>query len=253
MSLPAQPNESLIDGLAVLQALTVAEGPVGVREVARRLGLEPTRANRLLKTLAHLGLARQGGDRRYAIGPAVHVLAAQTLFASGLFQRAVGPLGRLHDLGHVVALGVLWRAQVCYLYHAEPGMDAADAIGRIQLAPAPVSGIGVALLATIPDDEVRRLYPEAPPPRHRSVDALIERLRAVRHAGFALVDVRDRPRIRSVGVAVGDPPYAAIALSGRFGDHDVPRLVRRITDAAGAFEPHANPAAPPRTPPSSDD
>lgn len=237
MSLPAQPNESLIDGLAVLQALTVAEGPVGVRELARRLDLEPTRANRLLKTLAHLGLARQGSDRRYAIGPAVHVLAAQTLFASGLFQRAMGPLSALHELGHIVALGVRWRTEVCYLYHAAPGMSAGDAIGRTHLVPATASGIGMALLATLSDGQVAGLYGDAPPHRYASTGALIGELEAVRGAGYAVVDYRQRPLARSIGVAVGDPAYAAIALSGNIGKREIPKLADHLLAAAESIEP----------------
>ena len=82
----AQPNQSLIDGIAVLQALAVSPDPVGGRELARRLGFEPTRVNRLLKTLAYLNIARQTADRRYAPGPGMTVLAAQSLFASQFIQ-----------------------------------------------------------------------------------------------------------------------------------------------------------------------
>ena len=38
--LPAQPNQSLIDGLECLQALSSTDRPVGSRELARMLGLE---------------------------------------------------------------------------------------------------------------------------------------------------------------------------------------------------------------------
>ena len=122
--LPAQPNRSLIDGLACLQALAGTSGAVGCRELGRRLGLETTRVNRLLKTLAALGLAAQGQDRKYRPGPGIHVLAAQALFGSGLLRRAIDPLEDLHRFGLTVALGVLWRDHVAYLYHAEAGMPA---------------------------------------------------------------------------------------------------------------------------------
>jgi len=55
--MPAQPNLSLINGLTCLQELIASPSLVGSRELARRLGLEPTRVNRLLGTLAQLGLA----------------------------------------------------------------------------------------------------------------------------------------------------------------------------------------------------
>src|SRR3954470_11988766 len=100
--LPAQPNQSLIDGLSVLQALAVSNEPVGGRALARQLGLEPTRVNRLLKTLAHLGMARQDPDRKYLPGPAMHVLSALSLFGSGLIRRGIAPLESLHPLAELV-------------------------------------------------------------------------------------------------------------------------------------------------------
>ena len=85
--LNAQPNKSLIDGITTLQALATSPDPVGCRELARRLDIDPIKVNRLLKTLAYLGIARQTADRKYTAGPGMHVLAAQSLFASGLIRR----------------------------------------------------------------------------------------------------------------------------------------------------------------------
>ena len=86
--LNAQPNQSLIDGIATLQALAMSPEPIGSRELARQLGIDSTKVNRLLKTLAYLGIARQTANRKYTAGPGMHVLAAQSLFASGLIRRA---------------------------------------------------------------------------------------------------------------------------------------------------------------------
>jgi len=83
---------------------------VGGRELARELGLEPTRVNRLLRTLAHLGLAQQDDRRKYRRGPGIHVLAAQAKFRSGLLRRAMPVLESLRRFEFTVALGVLWRA-----------------------------------------------------------------------------------------------------------------------------------------------
>src|SRR5450432_664771 len=110
--MPAQPNQSLANGIACLQALTAAEDAIGSRELARRLGLEPTLANRLLGTLAELGLAERTPERKYRPGPGIHVLAAQSLRGSGLLQAALPVIRGLLDEGLAVALGVLWRSDV---------------------------------------------------------------------------------------------------------------------------------------------
>src|SRR3569623_3112126 len=83
----AQPNQSLIDGITTLQALATSPEPGGCRELARRLHADPTKINRLLKTLAYLGIARQPANRKYTAGPVMHVLAAPSLFASRLNRR----------------------------------------------------------------------------------------------------------------------------------------------------------------------
>ena len=156
--LPSQPNKSLLDGLDCLQLLASSAEALGSREVARQLGLEPSRANRLLKTLAHTRLIEQDERRRYRPGPGIHALAAQSLFGSGLIRRALGPLGELHVHGHTVAMGVLWRDHMSYLYHADPGMDTSTALGRIGLFPVTRSGLGMALLACQDDENVRAMW-----------------------------------------------------------------------------------------------
>ena len=116
----AQPNQSVGNALACLVALTDAGGPVGSRELARRLGFEHTRVNRLLGTLADLGLAERDAQRRYRPGPGIHGLAAGAMRGSGLLQAALPEIRKLHEAGFGVALGLLWLGRVVYLYHGHP-------------------------------------------------------------------------------------------------------------------------------------
>ena len=143
----AQPNQSLGHGLEVLHALCGADGPIGSRELSRLLGMEHTRVNRLLGTMATLGLAERTADRRYRPGPAVHVLAASGLRSSGLLQAALPVIRGLHEEGFAAALGVLWRDQVCYLYHGKPNQPLERGLAGHQLFPAAWSSIGTILMA----------------------------------------------------------------------------------------------------------
>jgi DNA-binding IclR family transcriptional regulator len=217
---PAQPNRSLIDGLEVLQAVVGSGASVGSRALAAQLGLEPTRVNRLLKTLAHLGLTEQDDQRRYRPGPALHVLTASSLYGSGLLQRALPVLGELAELaddrGLVLALGVLWRDKVAYLLHREPGMPMDQAIGRVGLYPADRSGIGVAVLAAGPPADDER-----------------PAVQAARDAGHALLEQPGGRR--GLGVALPSHTNAGLAISGVFPARSVPPLVRRLHDAAEAI------------------
>jgi len=210
----AQPNYSLMDGISVLQALATSEEPIGSRELARRLNLETTRANRLLRTLAYIGIARQTPNRKYTAGPGMFVLAAQSLFASGILDTAMPQLERLRRFNLTVALGVLWMDTVSYLYHARPGMSSIEALGRIGIYPASKGAIGLALLAAHDDAYIEQLYQDRPIVGFDDVEALLVRVRQIREDGYVHNPVADRPGDHSLAIAIGDPPHMAVGLSG---------------------------------------
>lgn len=224
--LPAQPNQSLIDGLEVLQAVSACGDGVGSRELARQLGLEPTRVNRLLKTLAAIGLLQQSADRKYRPGSGLHVLAATALFGSQLISRSAGPIERLRSKCPrlTVALGVRWRSQVAYLVFARPGVPLVEAVGRTALYPAIRSSIGRVLLAGAPDAEIDSLYAD---------DAATVRrhLNPCRRNGFALITTELEP---TLAVPVGPLPSAtaALALAGAFQPEQSDALLLHLRQAA---------------------
>jgi len=231
--LNAQPNKSLIDGIITLQALATSSEPAGCRELARRLGIDPTKVNRLLKTLAYLGIARQTADRKYAPGPGMHVLAAQSLFASGLIRRALPVLEALRRFGHTVALGVLWEKNVSYLFHAPPGVEASHGLGRIGLLPATTSGIGMVLLSEHEDQEVRELYAGADIPQFPGgIEHLLAKLHEVRRLGYARVHVADDRDHHVIAVSTGDPAHAGVAVSGWIPEAATPPIVAALQAAA---------------------
>jgi DNA-binding IclR family transcriptional regulator len=228
----AQPNQSLIDGITVLQALATSTEPVGCRELARRVDLETTRVNRLLKTLAYLGIARQTSDRKYRPGSGMTVLAAQSLFASGLLRRALPALEGLRRFGHTVAMGVLWRDNVSYLFHAPPNMPETDALGRIGLYPATRGGIGMALLAAQDDLEVEETYASHDIPGYANLQDLLTELAAVRSAGYVRLRVKDEQEQHTVAITIGTPVYAAIGLSGWIPTAAMPEMLKALHEAA---------------------
>ena len=231
--LNSQPNQSLIDGIATLQALATSSEPTGCRELARRLNIDATKVNRLLKTLAYLGIARQTADRKYAPGPGMHVLAAQSLFASGLIRRALPVLEALRRFGHTVALGVLWERNVSYLFHAPPGIEASRGLGRIGLLPATTSGIGIVLLSEHEDEEVRELYEGSDIPQFPAgIGQLLAKLDEVRRLGYARVHVADDRDHHVVAVSTGHPAHAGVAVSGWIPEAATALIVEALQAAA---------------------
>jgi DNA-binding IclR family transcriptional regulator len=229
-SAPAQINQSLVNGLACLQELVLAEGPVGVRELGRRLGMDPTRVSRLLGTLGWLGLAVQDESRKYHPGPAVHVLSALSLHGSRLLTGALPVLRELAaETKLTVALGVLWRSHVCYLYHGRAQTPLEQALGARGPFPARQSSIGRVLLAHLPPGELEQLCAEEPelvPPE--GPQALADLLSGVRTRGFARGGIQGE----SLAVAVGLPPIAALAVAGTIEPDQEVGLAERLREAA---------------------
>ena len=186
-----------------------------------------------MKTLAYLGIARQTADRKYAPGPGMHVLAAQSLFASGLIRRALPVLEALRRFGHTVALGVLWERNVSYLFHAPPGIEASRGLGRIGLLPATTSGIGIVLLSEHEDEEVRELYEGSDIPQFPAgIGQLLAKLDEVRRLGYARVHVADDRDHHVVAVSTGHPAHAGVAVSGWIPEAATAPIVEALQAAA---------------------
>lgn len=235
-SLPAQPNNSLMLGVECLRLVTSAGGAIGSREVARRLGLSHSRINRLLGTLAFMGLLERDADRRYRPGPALHALATQSMMASRLLPAALPILRELGRDGYTVALGTLWAGKVCYLYHQRHGQSQDEAILGHQTWPADLSSVGIALLATqdgLPD----AVEPGDAPPGSTLLPNQDVRttVRGARERGFAMLRFSDD--VVSIGVAIGSPPVAGIAVSRRhIGGEFLETLATRLHAAAAEID-----------------
>ncbi len=107
--------------------------------------MNSTRVNRLLMTMASIGLTIQDEHRRYLPGPGIHALAAQAIRGSSLFASALPQLEAHAPRDIVVALGVLWEDQVIYIWHSEPGerTSTSQALAGFRMLPAWQSVIGV--------------------------------------------------------------------------------------------------------------
>lgn len=206
---PAQVNQSLVNGLTCLLRLASTRDAVGGRQLARELEMEPTRVNRLLGTLAYLGFAEKTSERKYRPGPAIHVLSAMSMRGSQLLSVALPHLRSLSSaVDRGVALGVLWRRHVCYLFHGG-GENLEKAIAGADLFPAENSSIGRVLLSRLSEEDALSRYAGIPPEELGSAPSA-QNLRQWREQGYA----EGPGRCPSLAVPVGIAPIAAIAIVG---------------------------------------
>lgn len=211
-------NQSVTRALAILNLLAAASEPLGVREMARRLRLPPSNIQRLVKTLAKAGYLEQtDATLRYMVGYRAFQVGNAFVAQNSLFSAVMPELYALADQHITGFLGVLRDRSVVYLATVQSE-------GPIAITHRPGSqthlhstAMGKALLAEMPDEEVRRLLGESPLPRVTSrtkvsLQSLISDLRNVRRAGYATSDEENRQGFFSAGAVVRDARGSAVAV-----------------------------------------
>lgn len=214
----------------LLELIADGGGAQGISQLSTDSGLPVPTIHRLLRTLTASGYVRQDPSRRYALGPRLIRLGNLAGRAFGSWSRPL--LTRLVEAtGETANLAVLEGAEVVYLTQA-PSPHSVRMFtepGRRVLAHC--TGVGKALLAELPPDEVTRLVvptgmPANTPHTITDIDALLGELAAVRERGYALDDGEQELGVRCVAVAVPHPgARTAVSISGPSG---------RVHDAAVA-------------------
>ena len=217
---PAQLNQSLADGLRCLQALASISEPIGARELARRLRFEPTRTHRLLRTLAHLGYARQNAEKKFLPGPGICVVASSALLHSRLARGAGGPIRELHRrVPHTVTLAVLWENATTTIYRSFGGMRFESGWGRLHPEWATDSALGLVLLSRQPEEAVERAFWGRPIPHYAGgVRELLGHLRTIRNQGFASRPDHRVENHSMVAMALSDDTTGLAVSGGIEGD-----------------------------------
>lgn len=198
--------QSIERAFAVLGVLM--DGPIGVTEVAARVGLPKSTAARLLTSLEREGAVEQvPGDTRYRLGPRMAVLAAGLRDRRGLVAIAHPALVALADeIGEAAGLSVADGVMVHYV-------DQVDSPNPVQVRdwtgtriPLHAVSSGHVFLAHLPAPAIARFlsYPLERFTSRTLTDAgsLLERLREVRREGHAWVRDEFADGITSVAAPV---------------------------------------------------
>jgi DNA-binding IclR family transcriptional regulator len=235
--------------LAILRFLARQAGPVPAAALARELNLPRSTTYHLLATLEEEGfVVHLPEERRYGLGVAAYELGTGYARQGPLQRLARVQLANLVDrTQHGARLGVLHGRDVLFVVEERaPGRPPLITDVGVRL-PAQLTASGRAMLAALPPQQVRALYPDpsAFVVRHergpRSPSALRQLLVDVRRLGFAVEDSEVTPGFVSVAAAVRDHtgyPVASIALT--FPHDEVPaqrrtELAARVVDTARAL------------------
>ena len=207
--------QSIARAFAVLSAL--ADGPIGVTEVAERARLPKSTAARLLSSLAAEGAVEQvQGDTRYRLGGRIVSLAAGVLPTRSLVALA-GPLlaSLASDVGEAAGLAIPDGFTVHYVDQVDSPHPVGVRDWTGTRLPMHAVSSGLVFLAHMHPTEAERLL--AQPLEQltsRTVadpDAIRERLRRIQLDGYAWTSEEYAEGIASVAAGVADEDGEIIA------------------------------------------
>ena len=239
--------QSVTRAFDLLEQLADAGGVMGLSDLAVKLELPVPTIHRLMHTLVGQGLARQMPSRQYALGPRLIRLGAVATQISGLgAQPVLDALAR--DLGETVNMASLESDRMIYVAQAASphAMRMFTEIGRRVYCHS--TGVGKAVLATLPDDRIRAMAGRIGMPRQTDrtltdIDSLLEDLALVRRRGYALDEGEQELGVRCYAVAIPNTlvPTAlsvsgpAVRMTPELRDRAIPRLQQAACGLAEAM------------------
>lgn len=198
---------SLAKGLAVIEAFDAMHPAMTLSEVARRTGLSPGSAQRILRTLLSLGYLGSDGVR-FSLRSRTLQLGYAYLASLPLAAVAQPLLSSLTaQLGGSCSLALLDGHTVVYIARASAQRLSRDYMSVGTHMPAHATSVGKVLLAALPPDAFEQALAGATlerltPNTLRDPGAIRAAIRHAAVAGYAINDQETIMGLRSIAVPV---------------------------------------------------
>lgn len=233
--------------LDLLIELSSWDRPVGLTELARRVGLHPTTALRLLESLRSRRFVHQTADRSYVLGSQAFEVGSAFLRNVSIWSQANQLADQLAtSTGETASVGVLDGGQILYIAIARGQQDVGIASAPGTRHPAYCTSLGKAIMADLPAESVAQILRDDPPVRltHKTLvdmDSIRRELGLVRKRGYSVDNEERTPGVICVGAAIRDhegKPVGALSISGpvvRMREKGIAELGRVVAASAQAF------------------
>lgn len=241
-------NNTLRNGLQLLEALSQADGPMGITQLAQRTGLTKSNVHRLAQTLTESGYVLQDDASQYRASLKMWQMGHGALRAVDVRRAAEGEMYRLLEASReTVHLSVLDGDDVVYLHKVDsphPVRSYTEVGGR---APAACVATGKALLAFGSPPQIEAVMRGLQAHTATSVierEAFLRELGQVRQRGYSVNRGEWRDGVWGVAAPIfapgadaasGEAPVAAIGISGpaqRLKPARIRELAPQVVDAA---------------------
>ncbi len=217
---------------AVLELISRREQGARMVDVVELLALPKSSAFVLLTSLEQLGYLARDADGRYRLTSRMFELGMRAMRNLDVAKVAEPHLEKLRDMtGMTVHLAGLDDSSVVYLRKLDgPGLVRFDTyVGK--RVSVHLTGVGKALAAHLPDDELDRVarnldFSRGTEKSIQSARAFKANLKKVRERGYALDEEEEEPGVRCVAAPIQNHRGEVVASAGVVG------LNRDLTGAA---------------------
>jgi len=210
-------------GLKLLEELAESAEGMTVVELAERIGVHKTSAYRYINSLLDMGYIQSDGDGSYHLGTKILQLGSQLLRRMPLRETAHPFLVKLSaDTQKTVHLCVLDGHNVVYIDKVE-SQKSLPILSRIgSRAPAYCTGVGKALLSSLPTDQVVSLLREfsliqRTPETITDPIQLLEEIKVTAERGYAIDNGEHEEGIKCFAAPIrgyGGDMVGAVSLTG---------------------------------------
>jgi IclR family transcriptional regulator, acetate operon repressor len=216
--------QSLTRGLSLLEALAAAESGLSLTDLARRVELAPSTAHRLLATLEKMGYVYQGGDlARWYVGLQAFTVGSSFLANRDFVAQSHPYLRRLMEQsGETANLGILDGTEAVFIDQVQCRETMRTIVKLGSRVPLHASGVGKAIFAALPDEQIDALVKVKGLPRITantitSPEIMWASIRVIRQRGFSFDDEEHLPGTRCVAAPIYDEhaeALGALSLAG---------------------------------------
>lgn len=201
--------KALVKGIAIVNLLATRKEGMRLTDLVAEIDLPRGTVVRLLNVMIDAHLIRHSADGRYRLGPQCAVWGSEFLSSLELREVASDVMARLVEIGNETChLGVRDGMSVLYIDKIESphSLRMVSSVGGTN--PLHCTGLGKALLAFLPPDELELYW--ATPLERRTANTIVapEILRAelerIRARGYAVDDVENELGVRCIGAPIFD-------------------------------------------------
>jgi len=216
--------QSLTRGLSILECLARAEGGLTLTDIGLRVQLPPSTVHRLLATLEKMGYVYQAGELgRWYVGLQAFTVGSSFLSSRDFIAQSHPFMRRLMDQsGETVNLAILDGTEAVFVDQVQCREMMRTIVKLGSRAPLHASGVGKAMFASLPDDQIDAILKVRGLPRITgntitTPETMWASVRVIRQRGWSFDDEEHALGTRCVAAPIYDEhaeTLGAISLAG---------------------------------------